>query len=100
LDESYDANPTPVYALKCQSAATASFDAYDRLSGLKVPALIIAGGSDRLILPENSRLLAERIPEAELHVLPGLGHGFLKQATADSVDLILKFTSRLDRRLL
>jgi pimeloyl-ACP methyl ester carboxylesterase len=99
-EESYDANPTPVYALKCQSAATASFDAYDRLPGLKMPALIIAGGSDRLIPPENSRLLAERIPEAELHILPGLGHGFLKQATASSVDLILRFTSRVDRRLL
>jgi pimeloyl-ACP methyl ester carboxylesterase len=99
-EESYDANPTPVYALKCQSAATASFDAYDKLPGLKIPTLILTGGSDRLIPPENSCLLAERIPEAELHILPGLGHGFMKQATADSVDLILKFTSRVDRRLL
>jgi 3-oxoadipate enol-lactonase len=99
-EESYDASPTPVYALKRQSAATASFDAYDRLPRLKTPALILAGGSDRLIPPENSRILAERIPEAELHILPGLGHGFLKQATADSVDLILRFTSRVDGRIL
>ncbi|MGD0803492.1 MAG: alpha/beta hydrolase [Candidatus Bathyarchaeia archaeon] len=97
-EESYDTNPTPVYALKSQSAATATFDSYDRLQELKIPALILTGGNDRLIPPDNSRLLAERIPGGELHILPGLGHGFLKQATAQVVDLILEFTSRVDKQ--
>ena len=94
-EESYDSNPTPVYALKSQSAATASFDAFDRLSGLGMPALILAGDSDRLIPPDNSRLLASRIPRSELHILPGVGHGFLKQETRRSVELILDFTHRV-----
>lgn len=64
-EESYDANPTPVHALLSQSAATASFNPWDRLPELKVPALIMAGDSDRLLPPENSRLLAERIPGSE-----------------------------------
>ncbi len=96
-EESYDSNPTPVYALRNQSAATASFDAYDRLVSVKAPALILAGGSDRLISPENSWLIASKLPNAELHILPGLGHGFLKQDTRMSVKLILDFTSRVDR---
>ena len=98
-EESYDANPTPIYALKSQNAATASFDAYDRLQDLKVPSLILAGDSDRLIPPENSRILAERIPGAELHILPGLGHGFIKQATTETVKLILDFISRVEKQL-
>ncbi len=48
-EESYDANPTPVYALRNQSAATSSFDAYDRLPQVNVHALILTGDSDRLI---------------------------------------------------
>ena len=98
-EESYDAHPTPIYALRSQNAATASFDAYDRLQYLKVPSLILAGDSDRLIPPENSRILAERIPGAELHILPGLGHGFIKQATTETVKLILDFISRVEKRL-
>jgi pimeloyl-ACP methyl ester carboxylesterase len=98
-EESYDANPTPVYVLRSQSAATSSFYDYDRLPEVKVPTLILAGDIDRLIPPENSRLLAERIQGAGLHILPGLGHGFLKQATAKSVKLILDFTSSVDSGL-
>ena len=95
-EESYDANPTPVYALRNQSSATASFDAYDRLPQIKVPALVLAGDSDRLIPPENSRLLASRLPNSELHILPGLGHGFLKQETAGAMKLILDFIDRVE----
>jgi pimeloyl-ACP methyl ester carboxylesterase len=94
-EESYDANPTPVYALRNQSAATASFDAYDRLPQVSVHALILTGDSDRLIPPENSRLLASRLSHSELHILPGLGHGFLKQETAGSMELILDFMYRV-----
>ncbi len=97
-EESYDANPTPVHALVSQSAATASFDSWDRLPELKVPTLILAGDGDRLLPPGNSRLLAERIPGSELHILPGMGHGFLKQATDVSVKLILGFITRVERK--
>ena len=95
-EESYDANPTPVYALRNQSSATSSFDAYDRLPQVNVHALILTGDSDRLIPPENSQLLASRLPNAELHLLPGLGHGFLKQETAGSMKLILDFIYRVE----
>ena len=81
-----------MYALKSQSAATDSFDPYERLQDLKVPSLILTGDSDRLIPPENSRLLAQRIPDSERYVLPGLGHGFIKQATTETVKVILNFT--------
>jgi pimeloyl-ACP methyl ester carboxylesterase len=97
-EESYDANPTPVYALRNQSAATSTFDAYERLQDLKVPALILTGDSDRLIPPDNSCLLAQRIPGAELHIIPGVGHGFIKQETTETVKLILDFTSRVDKQ--
>jgi 3-oxoadipate enol-lactonase len=96
-EESYDENPTPIYALKNQSAALAGFDSYDLLPGISLPVLVMAGECDRLIPPGNSNLIASRIPASELHILGGLGHGLLKQATAETSELILSFTARVDR---
>ncbi len=97
-EESYDENPTPIYALRNQSAAIAGFDAYEQLPHLSIPALILTGDEDSLIPPENSRILAQRIPGAELKVLSGLGHGLLKQDTGKVVGVVLDFLSRVDSR--
>ena len=95
-EETYTDHPTPAYALRRQSEAIAGFDAYDELPSLDVPALVMAGGEDQLTPPENSRILAARLRDAELVVLPGPGHGFLKQDTRLAVRHILAFTSRVD----
>jgi pimeloyl-ACP methyl ester carboxylesterase len=46
-----------------------------RLSGIRVPTLVLVGRDDILTPPAFSRALARRIPRAQLTVLPG-GHGF------------------------
>lgn len=45
-----------------------------RYAGLNVPALVMAGEDDRVVPAEQSRWLASELPDAELRLLPGVGH--------------------------
>ncbi len=66
-----------------QLQAVQAHDAWERLPLIKAPTLVLTGGEDILIPPENSRVLAERIPHARLQVIEGGGHQFLvEQAEA------------------
>jgi 3-oxoadipate enol-lactonase len=46
-----------------------------RLGNIRVPTRVITGDQDTLVPPVNSRVLSERIPNATLEVLTGVGHG-------------------------
>jgi 3-oxoadipate enol-lactonase len=52
-------------AYQAQLAAFKGFDMGDRISEIHAPTLVLTGDSDILIPPENSRILAESISEAE-----------------------------------
>lgn len=60
------------YAAQVQG--TLPWTRWDELAALDVPTLVLHGELDRLCLPENGRRLAERIPGAELVVLPEANH--------------------------
>jgi 3-oxoadipate enol-lactonase len=47
---------------------------------MRTPALVVAGTEDQLIPVENSVTLASRIPNAELVLFEGAGHGYLWEA--------------------
>ncbi len=51
------------------------FDVTNRASEIKLPALVISGGEDRVIPPEFGKELSERlgVPDRFI-VLPGVGH--------------------------
>ncbi|HXF52201.1 MAG TPA: alpha/beta hydrolase [Dehalococcoidia bacterium] len=68
--------PAPLEGMKRQAEAIRRHDTYDRLPQIAAPTLVIAGEDDPLILAENSRILAERIPNAQLILYPRLRHGF------------------------
>jgi 3-oxoadipate enol-lactonase len=53
-----------------------SFNSYDRLSQIKCPVLIVHGDQDLLIPVENAHIIKDRIPQAELYIIPGAGHLF------------------------
>lgn len=63
----------PADAFFRQFDACLRHDTVDRLSRLSVPTLIMTGDGDPLVPPENSYILKELIPQAELVVFPG-GH--------------------------
>src|ERR1700748_679407 len=83
--------PTPLHAADLQFQAFAEFDGSKALGDIRCPTLILTGELDELILPQNSRLMADRIPNAELAVIPGGGHRVLWEATPACVDLIVGF---------
>jgi len=69
--------PTRSAAYEAQLGAVMnSHDTYDRLPQIQAPTLVLTGNRDVLIPPENSRILAERIPNAQLHEIEGAGHVF------------------------
>jgi pimeloyl-ACP methyl ester carboxylesterase len=49
-------------------------DITDRLGEIEVPALVLHGDADEAIPLECARELADRLPDAELVVIPGAGH--------------------------
>mgnify|MGYP001103856324 CR=1 FL=1 len=51
-----------------------SADTYERLPQVKAPTLIIHGEADNTFPVKNARILASRIPNAELVILEGAGH--------------------------
>jgi pimeloyl-ACP methyl ester carboxylesterase len=81
----------PVHVLKGHIAAIEAFDGYDDLPKLAVRALVITGDADKLIVPENSRILAERIPDAKLVVLPQANHLFWLEKPEESARAIVEF---------
>jgi len=83
--------PTPPYAYICQGNFIMTFNSYDRLPEIKAPTLVICGAKDRLIPPENSKILASRIPDTDLKILENAGHGFITDTTEESSKIILGF---------
>ncbi|MEE9240374.1 MAG: alpha/beta hydrolase, partial [bacterium] len=90
--EFYDRNkqafPHGREELEARTEGMAGFDASRRLPSLSVPALVIAGESDVLVPTENSRLIAERIPGAELAIVEGAGHHFYSERPEESARII------------
>jgi len=86
--------PTPTHGYMSQANFILLHDTYDRLPQINAPTLVIAGARDRLISPENSRILASRIPGAELVILENAGHGFISDTAEESSAKIISFLER------
>jgi 3-oxoadipate enol-lactonase len=84
--------PTPDNGFSGHAAAIMSHDTCERLPQIKVPTLVIAGDSDRLIPNENSKIIASKIPGAELVIVKNAGHGFTQ--SPDAAKAILDFLNR------
>ncbi|MEZ4225650.1 MAG: alpha/beta fold hydrolase [Polyangiaceae bacterium] len=74
-----------------QLLAAARHDATAHLPKLKMPVLAITGDVDRLIPPSCSEDLVERIPSAQLKVLPGAGHDFPTEQPERTAALLADF---------
>lgn len=60
--------------IRQQTAIITRHDSLSTLANIKVPTMIIVGAEDKRTPPEESRIMAEAIPHAELHMLPKCGH--------------------------
>jgi pimeloyl-ACP methyl ester carboxylesterase len=62
-----------------------------------MPVLVLAGDDDPIIPLINSRILAARIPDSELYVVPGGGHLFLLDQSEDVIGAIDAFLDDEDQ---
>jgi pimeloyl-ACP methyl ester carboxylesterase len=64
-------------------AVTPDIDITALLPRIQAPALVIAGERDPTVPPDESRVIAALVPDAELAILPGVGHlSFLERPPA------------------
>jgi 3-oxoadipate enol-lactonase len=63
-------------------------DFAERLGEMPMPTLVVTGEHDVAATPRMARLMAERLPNAQVHVLPGLRHSLLLEAP-DQVGALL-----------
>jgi len=66
------------------------------VSSIDVPVAVIAGELDRVDgLPDVKQQLLSRISQAQLHVLPGVGHLSPLESPAEVADVIVRFIQSL-----
>ncbi len=70
------------------------YDVHDRLPELDCPTLVMTGSHDRLVPGENSRILANRIPDAEFVEIPDAGHIFFAEQPDATNAALLDFVTR------
>jgi pimeloyl-ACP methyl ester carboxylesterase len=86
--------PTQPNGYLGQLQAAMHHDTWDELPSIAVPTLVVHGDADLLVPTENGRLLAARIPGAELVLVPGAGH-MLQADAGDTVrEAVLGFLAR------
>lgn len=74
-----------------QMGALSVFNVKRRLGEIRCPVLVITGSEDSMMPPENSRLLAEGIPGARLHMVEGAGHSFYQEKPDEVIRVLTDF---------
>jgi len=81
---------------RAQLQGILAWESYSRLHEITAPTLVIHGDSDRLVPPANGRLIAERIPGAELVMISHASHLFMTDQTEAANHAILEFLHARD----
>ncbi|MEU6615581.1 alpha/beta fold hydrolase [Streptomyces parvus] len=79
------------HARRGHLAASSAHDAWDSLPHVRAPTLVLHGGDDLLNPTANAHLLAERIPGARLHIIPGARHAYFEEFRTIASPLVLDF---------
>lgn len=84
----------PFSGVAAHLLASVYHDTVSRLRLIQAPTLVVHGGADRMTPLGNARLLAERIPDAELAIIEGAGHAYLLEKPEESAEIALDFLRR------
>jgi poly(3-hydroxyoctanoate) depolymerase len=68
------ARPPSVWSYLGQLAAGIGWTSLPWLHRVRQPTLVLSGEADPIVPPINARILAGRIPNAEVEIVPGAGH--------------------------
>jgi len=92
-----ESEPRNGLALVGQLLAAARHDASKQVSSLKMPVMIVVGDRDRLIPPESSQQLHERISGSELVTISGGAHDFPTEAPEKVASILSAFIAKHSR---
>lgn len=92
LGSSLNGKPWPLpdlLGLLWQSLAVSNWSSIPFLGSILAPTLVVCGSRDSVVSPSNSRVLARRIPDASLVMLPGRGHDLQRGESAKALARIV-----------
>ncbi len=69
-------------------------DIRNKLDKIEMPTLVIVGEEDVLTPPKLAGYIVERMPKAELLVMPGLGHAAALEDATEFSEAALEFFNR------
>jgi len=82
--------------LRTMESIVNNFDVEDKLSDITIPTLILSGDKDIFILPEESKLINQKITNSELVILtPKIGHMIQYEAIDEYTKALETFMGKL-----
>src|SRR3954452_11364984 len=91
---SFARHRAPPWTSGWQMVAVACFGRRGSLHRVKAPTLVLHGGLDVMAPVANARMLAEGIPDAELHVVADAGHAVPLEHPEASARLLVDWVGR------
>lgn len=91
LVELQSSRPADPRALSAQAAAGARYAGRLRQARIHARTLVVHGDADTVVDPGNGKLLADRIPDAQLVIFPELGHLLFWEDPDGFTDAVISF---------
>jgi poly(3-hydroxyalkanoate) depolymerase len=85
------ARPPSLWGYAGQLLAVAGWTSLPWLHRIRKPTLVLSGDSDPIVPPVNARILAWRLPLADLDIVAGAGHLLLVEQAAHAAARIVRF---------
>ncbi len=85
------ARPPSMWGYVGQLAAGIGWTSLPWLHRIRQPTLVLNGAADPIVRPINARILARRIPNAELEIVPNAGHLLLIEHAESVAERIATF---------
>ncbi|MCU1672946.1 MAG: Lipase/esterase [Frankiales bacterium] len=77
-----------------QAVGSSQWNGYDRIDAIAAPTLVLHGELDALVPPANGTLIAERIPGAELVLVPDANHVLMTDQPERVAEVLLDWLDR------
>ena len=78
----------PIQSARALLRLLETLDLRDDLPRITARTVVMGGEEDRIFPPEHSRAIAQAIPDAELTIVPGVGHGLLFERPDAVIDVL------------
>jgi pimeloyl-ACP methyl ester carboxylesterase len=94
---SWDRDHDTLGMLRQSVAVLKSGDRTEKLKNIMIPTLVIHGSDDKMCDVSGAYSTAETIPNAELIIYKGMGHGFPQQLWIDFADQISRLVDKAEK---